>query len=170
MKKIIFRFSPLLFCLLLLSGCAPSAGSSSAAEDPVGKRDSLPFSEGQLYAAAYLGYQQITDLDYYVEQSLDEEALPTHYLSPGEYYLVIPRYSGMSLSLYQNDLETSAPILRFEDPDCRPFLLQCNASDIFADATIRLSYEGRDTEFSPFLSLKDGAVEIGPDGLDITKT
>jgi len=40
--------------------------------------------------------------------------------------------------------------------------------DIFPEAVIRLSYEGKTVEFSPFISLMDGSVEVGPDGLDIS--
>lgn len=151
----------LALCLSLFSGCGP--------EEAVGKRGSIPFQEGQLYAVAYLGYQQTGDLDYYLERYLDDSQLPTHYISNGDYYLVIPRYDGMELTLSRNDLETSQSILLYEDPDCRPFLLQCNASDIFADATISLTYEGETAEFSPFISLKDGSVEIGDHGLDLTR-
>ena len=43
------------------------------------------------------------------------------------------------------------------------------ASDIFADAVIRLTYQDESVEFSPFLSLKDGSVDIGARGLDLTK-
>lgn len=150
----------LLIMLGLLAGCSGQSQSSP--------QDAIPFTEGQLYAAAYLGYQQIDDLDYYVQQYLDSDELPVHYLSDGEYYLIIPRYSGMELSLYHNDFDTSEPILIYQDPDCRPFLLQCNASDIFADATVRLSWQEETAEFSPFLSLKDGSVEIGDRGLDLT--
>lgn len=172
MKKKVLHSSVFLLYILLLSGCTlgGKGGSSSSAETNPEKWGKIPFAGNQLYAVAYLGYQQVTDLDFYVEQYLDGDQIPTHYLSSGEYYLVIPRYTGMTLQLYQNDIETSEPILRFEDPDGQPFLLQCNASDIFADAVIRLSYAGKETEFSPFISLKDGSIEIGPDGLDLTKT
>lgn len=152
--------STLLVLAALLVGCSAQPQSS--------RQEAIPFTEGQLYAAAYLGYQQIEDLDYYVQQYLDSDQLPVHYLSSGDYYLIIPRYSGMELSLYRNDFDTSEPILIYQDPDCQPFLLQCNASDIFADATIRLTWEDETVEFSPFLSLKDGSVEIGDRGLDLT--
>ena len=152
----------LALCLSLFSGCGP--------EEAVGKRGSIPFQEGQLYAVAYLGYQQIDDLNYYVEQYLDSDQIPVHYLSDGDYYLVIPRYSGMKLALYHNDIETLEPTLLYEDLDCQPFILQCNASDIFADATISLTYGEESAEFSPFISLKDGSVEIGDQGLDLTRS
>lgn len=153
---------PVLVCLGLLAGCAGQPQAS--------KRDSIPFTQGQLYAAAYLGYQQIDDLDYYVEQYLDSDQIPIHYLSGGDYYLVIPRYSGMKLTLYHNDIETLEPTMVYEDPDCCAFILQCNASDIFADVTISLTYGDERAEFSPFISLKDGSVQIGDQGLNLTRS
>lgn len=161
MKRVFAIFAALLTCSLLLVGCnAQSEGS---------KRDSIPFSEGQLYAVAHLGYQEIEHLDYYAERYLDSDALPIHYLSDGDYYLVIPRYDGMSLSLSQSNIETLEAALIFEDPACQPFIIQCNASDIFADAVIHLTYGEEETEFSPFISLKDGSIEIGPEGLLLTE-
>ena len=136
---------------------------------PASKRDAIPFEAGQLYAVAYLGYQTADGLGYYAQRYLDSDKLPVHYVSDGDYYLVIPRYDGMSLSLYVNDFETSLGILRFRGPDCGPFVIQCNVSDIFADVTVRLEYNGEATEFSPFISLKDGSLMIGERGLDLTE-
>ena len=167
MKKLSFCRAAVLSCALLFSGCASSAGTPG--ENRANKLNNIPFEDGQYYAAAYLGYQQITGLEVYAEQYLEHDRIPIHYLSSGDYYLVIPRYAGMSLSLFRNDIETGETILIYEDPDCRPFILQCNASDIFADATVRLSYGGETAEFSPFISLKDGEIEIGAKGLDITE-
>ncbi len=161
MKRILAILSVLLPCTLLLAGCT--------APPEANKRDTIPFSEGQLYAVAHLGYQQIENLDYYAEHYLDSDALPIHYLSDGDYYLVIPRYDGMSLSLSQGNIETLGSVLIFEDPNCQPFIIQCNASDIFADAIIHLTYGEEEAEFSPFISLKDGSVDIGPNGLLLTE-
>lgn len=158
MKKHVFLTLMLSVCLGAAAGCTAQPQQSA-----------IPFTEDQYYAAAYLGYQQIDDLTFYLEEYLNGEQPPVHYLSNGDYYLVIPRYSGMKLSLYRNDIETLQPALIYEDPDCEPFILQCNASDIFADATIQLTYENETVEFSPFISLKDGSVDIGPQGLDLTQ-
>ena len=147
-----------------------SPGSSlSSTPAKTSKRDAIPFETGQLYAAAYLGCQTADGLDCYAQRYLDSDKLPVYYISNGDYYLGIPRYDGMSLSLYVNDIGTSLGTLRFRDPDCRPFVIQCNASDIFADVTVRLEYNGEAAEFSPFISLKDGAPMIGERGLDLTK-
>ena len=196
MRKFLVFFAVLSLCVLILFACgAPQEQSSPSQTDleqssqeqvgqePVNpepdgqeqdiqvrsKRDSIPFSEGQLYAVAYLGYQQAEDLDYYVENYLDNGDLPTHYLSSGDYYLIIPRYDGMALSLFRGEIDLTEPILLYEDPNCQPFLLQCNVSDIFADAVIRLTYGDETVEFSPFISLKDGSVDVGPSGLLLTK-
>ena len=150
----------------------PAPDHTDAAPDstPASKRDAIPFEGEQLYAVAYLGYQTADGLGYYAQRYLDSDKLPVHYVSDGDYYLVIPRYDGMSLSLYVNGFETSLGILRFQDPDCGPFVIQCNVSDIFADVTVRLEYNGETAEFSPFISLKDGSLMIGERGLDLTES
>lgn len=162
-------WTTLVLSILLCTGCVGLTGSGDLGADTNGKLDNIPFSEHHSYAVAHLGYLEPTDLDFYAEKYLDSDKLPTYYISSGDYYLVIPRYSGMALSLYQNDVETSASALLLQDPDCRPFILQCNASDIFADATVCLTYNGKSVEFSPFISLKDGSIDVGANGLDITK-
>ena len=154
----------LIIAAVMLSGLLAAAGCSTE------KRDAIPFEAGQLYAAAYLGFRTMDGLDYYAQRYLDSDKLPIHYVSDGDYYLVIPRYDGMSLSLYVNDLDTSLGTLRFFDPDCGPFVIQCNVSDIFADVTVRLEYNGETAEFSPYISLKDGAPVLGERGLDLTET
>ena len=148
---------------------APDHTDPTPDNTPASKRDTIPCEADRLYAVAYLGYQTPDGLDYYAERYLDSDKLPVHYVSDGDYYLVIPRYDGMSLSLYVNDFETSLSTLRFRDPDCGPFVIQCNVSDIFADVTMRLEYNGETAEFSPFISLKDGALMIGERGLDLTE-
>ena len=128
----------------------------------------IPFSGDQLYAVAYLGYLEPTDLSYFTEQYLDG-APPAFYFSTGEYYLVIPRYDGMALSLWRNSMETMDSVLVYEDPAARPFVVQCNVSDIFPDVTVRLTREGETVEFSPYVSLKDGSIVVGERGLLLEK-
>ena len=118
---------------------------------------------------AHLGYLEAEHLDFYAQRYLDSDALPVHYFSQGDFYLIIPRYSGMDLALYRNDITTGRADLVYQEPDCGPFLIQCNVSDIFPDAAIQLTYEGETVEFSPFLSLKDGSVQVGDRGLNLTQ-
>ena len=138
--------------------------------EPPSRQDSIPFTEDQLYAAAYLGFEEMEDLSYYTQRYLDSGDLPIHYFSPGEYYLIIPRYPDMSLALYKNDIQTDQPTLVYEDPVCEPFLIQCNISDIFSDVTVELTYQGETVSFSPYISLKDGSVQVGERGLDLSRS
>lgn len=157
----------------------PSGGTTEASEPSVPseptvppaheKRDAIPFAEGQLYAAAYLGYQEAEDFDYYAEKYLDTADIPTYTVSDGDLYLVIPRYDGMTMSLYVNDVETSQSSLREEVADVGAFIVRCNVSDVFSDATIALTYNGDRAEFTPFISLENGEPQLGERGLDITK-
>lgn len=183
------KLTALLLGLLLLTACAAPkpAGESgqndtqnhtqndtqdavSAAVQGAGDAaETIPFAEGQLYAAAYLGYETPEDLDYYADKWLDGRALPVHDLSAGEYYLIIPRYADTTVELYQCDMETQTRRLVFTDPNGDAFVLHCNISDIFPDAVIRLTYGEESVEFSPSISLVDGSVQIGAQGLLLTR-
>ncbi len=171
MKKIAIC---LVLMLSLLAGCSGQEPdlpqNSGGSEEPEASRlENIDFQGDELYAAAYLGYQQIDDLEYYVQLYLDSDELPTHYVSGGDFYLLIPRHQGTALRLYINDVETDERTLVFEDPSCEPLIIQCNASDIFTDITAELTYDGETAVFSPFISLRDGTLELGERGLDITR-
>ncbi len=165
MKKTIFLLT--LICALTLSSCAQPSVPTETPE--ASKQENIQFTEGQLYAVAWVGYGEATDLPFYLEQYIDADELPTHYISGGDYYLVIPRYENMKLELYKNDMTTNTSSLVFEESDCGPFLVQCNVSDIFSDATVALTYNEEQVEFSPAISLMDGSFVIGEYGLNITK-
>ena len=150
-------------CVLCFAGCGADGGETAS------KRDSIPFEEDQLYAVAYLGYLEMEDLALWTEKYLDDAAVPIHYFSEGDYYLIIPRFEGMRVRLYRNDMETMGKSLVYESEHCVPFVVQCNISDIFPDVTVALTYQGETVEFSPYISLKDGSVEAGERGLLLAK-
>ena len=170
MKRLFPYLALLLTCVLLLSACTAISSDDDSPQIGTTNRDNIPFADNQSYAVVHLGYREMENLGFYVEQYLDSNQIPVHYFSDGDYYLVIPRYSGTALSLYRNDMTTGSSTLVYEDPDCRPFIIQCNISDIFTDATIRLTHGDETVEFSPFISLKDGTPVVGENGLDITVT
>lgn len=169
MKRMKIYLLVMIALLVLFSGCSQIQTEKDSSDSKISKIESIPFLKNQLYAVAYLGYDEVNDLSFYIKNYLDSENIPIHYLSKGEYYLVIPRYSNMSLSLYKNDIQTMESSLIFEEKECRPFIIQCNVSDIFSDVTICLTYNEETVEFSPFISLKDGTVEVGDRGINITK-
>lgn len=153
MKKSI----PLILLLaLLLFGCAQQTS---------GEVQGIPFEEGQLYALAYLGYQESEKLDDFCAKYLDDAQPPVHYLSDGDYYLIIPRSETACVRLYQNDLETDRSTLFYEQSDGRPFVVQCNVSDIFPDLTVEIVDGDETVRFSPFISLENGEVQRTERGL-----
>ena len=141
MKK---RIVSLLCCALLLVCLTAQA--------------EIPFANEQLYAVACVGYGDDVAL-----------SVPVHYVSDGETYLIIPRFVDMTLRLYVNDMETSSQTLIYEEENCRPFAVRCNISDIFPDVTISFTRGETTLEFSPYLSLKDGTLQPGKFGLDLTR-
>lgn len=158
MKHGIVRLLPTLLCCVLLSGCAKPSAPSAA-------ENSIPFGEGQVYALAYLGYQTPERLDEFQEKYLDGAAAPVHYVSGGDYYLVLPRGDVRAVRLYVNDIETDSSTLFYEQSDARPFVVQCNVSDIFPDLTVELVCADETVRFSPFVSLENGEVLPGERGL-----
>ena len=147
-----------------------TAGCGKQPTDAI-KKEVIPFEDGQLYAVAYLGWDDAVKdtLAFYKDLYLEDEDIPVFYTSGNEAYLIIPRYDNTSVKLYQKDFDSPDKLL-YESNDCRPFVIRCNASDIFPDSKISLSCDKGSEEFSPCLSLADGRVMIGEKGLDITIT
>lgn len=125
----------------------------------------IPFQEGDLYAVAYLGYQEMGDLTPYLDTYLDGRRPDSFFVSDGDIYLVIPRYPDMEMKLWKNRIDMEEPEILYETDSCRPFLIHCNISDIFADAVVEFSHEGKIIEYSPFLSLEDGSIQTGESGV-----
>lgn len=71
----------------------------------------LPYTDGQLYAAAYLGYQAQTDLDFFQQTYFGGRELPVHHISDGDFYLIIPRDPNATVRLYKNDMVTDSKTL-----------------------------------------------------------
>lgn len=151
-----------LLCALALALSAGGCAAEKTAPEPLPEP---PYAEGQLYAVAYLGAAPATDA---YAAYLGAASVPVLHLSGEEYYLVIPRYDDMAVSVSRADMER-APELLYEETICRPFVVCCNVSDIFPDALIRLTRGQETVEFSPSVSLRDGSVLAGDRGLNITK-
>ncbi|MDD3244443.1 MAG: hypothetical protein PHD32_12115 [Eubacteriales bacterium] len=169
MKKTAVLFTLALSLLMLLSGCGRASPTDSAPVSEPAQADGIAFSGDQLYAVALVGFDDLTELPFYLDNYVHSDSVPIHYFSAGEYYLIIPRYSDMDLKLYQNDMTADSSTLVFAEQDCAPFLIQCNISDIFSDATISITYDQETVAFSPYVSLKDGSIQIGAQGLNLTK-
>lgn len=173
--------STLLLCVLLLAGCGTAAQTPDATPTPAPEAaatptptsdplSTLPYTDGQLYAAAYLGYQAPTDLDFFQQTYFGGRELPVHHISDGDFYLIIPRDPNATVRLYKNDMVTDSKTLFYEQTNGDAFVIGCNVSDIFPDVTVEITAsDGEKVSFSPFISLEDGSVEVGERGLNITR-
>lgn len=170
--------STLLFCALLLAGCGTAAQTPDATPTPAQETaatptpdplSTLPYTDGQLYAAAYLGYQAPTDLDFFQQTYFGGRELPVHHISDGDFYLIIPRDPNATVRLYKNDMVTDSKTLFYEQTNADAFVIGCNVSDIFPDVTVSITSGGETVDFSPYISLKDGSVQVGARGLNITR-
>ena len=184
--------STLLFCALLLAGCGTAAQTPDATPTPAQEAaatptpdplSTLPYTDGQLYAAAYLGYQAPTDLDFFQQTYFGGRELPVHHISDGDFYLIIPRDPNATVRLYKNDMVTDSKTLFYEQTNGDAFVIGCNVSDIFPDVTVEITASdgekvsfsveitsgGETVDFSPYISLKDGSVQVGARGLNITR-
>lgn len=168
--------STLLFCALLLAGCGTAAQTPDATPTPAQEAaatptptpdplSTLPYTDGQLYAAAYLGYQAPTDLDFFQQTYFGGRELPVHHISDGDFYLIIPRDPNATVRLYKNDMVTDSKTLFYEQTNGDAFVIGCNVSDIFPDVTVSITSGGETVDFSPYISLKDGSVQVGARGL-----
>ena len=169
-----------LFCALLLAGCGTAAQTPDATPTPAQEAaatptptpdplSTLPYTDGQLYAAAYLGYQAPTDLDFFQQTYFGGRELPVHHISDGDFYLIIPRDPNATVRLYKNDMVTDSKTLFYEQTNGDAFVIGCNVSDIFPDVTVSITSGGETVDFSPYISLKDGSVQVGECGLNITR-
>ncbi len=169
MKKISILTALFIIVAVFVSGCSFSPKANDDSDAPPYISDSISFGERDFYAVAYLGYNDMSNLEFYAQNYLGYERLPIHYISEGEYYLIIPKYQDMALKIYENDIDTPTPTLIFETQESLPFIVRCNISDIFSNVTVSFTYESETFEFSPFISLEDGSVQVGDNGINITK-
>ena len=153
--------STLLFCALLLAGCGTAAQTPDATPTPAQEAaatptptpdplSTLPYTDGQ---QTYFGGRE----------------LPVHHISDGDFYLIIPRDPNATVRLYKNDMVTDSKTLFYEQTNGDAFVIGCNVSDIFPDVTVSITSGGETVDFSPYISLKDGSVEVGARGLNITR-
>lgn len=95
------------------------------------------------------------------------ENLETVQTKGDEWYIVIPRHSKATVKVNAVEIDENCNLhksMLLAERDGRPFLLRCNASDLYCNVAI--SIEGKDgkplVDYSPMISLKDGSV-VTPD-------
>lgn len=142
----------------------PSPAVTAEAEEEVVETEEevaerFPYSAEQIYAFAYVGYGQEA------ESLISGSDLPLYALDGEEYYLIVPRYEDMSLEIHENIMEDFSQQLVYQQENAGAFWVKGNQSDIFPNITVIFTTtEGRVTEFTPYISLKDGEVMANEEG------
>lgn len=145
-------------------------GKVDKSNEPEAICKNINFRDTDMFALAYLGYRDSSSITYYEEKYLNTDNIDTIDISSEEHYLIIPREPNMKVEVYKESMEADPELIKKFDV-AKPFIVCCNISDIFPDCKIVItSSDGnKSIEFSPYISLKDGSVQIGDNGIDITK-
>lgn len=98
----------------------PHTGGGGCADADARPAEHLPYEDGQLYAAAYLGYLEPKDLDFFRQTYFGGRELPVHHISDGDFYLIIPRDPNATVRLLRNDMLTQTSSIFYEQPDGSP--------------------------------------------------
>lgn len=88
------------------------------------------------------------------------ESLPVLDFGGTEYYLIVPRYVGDTVTVAQLALDEQSGEIVKAGGDSQyegAFILCCNPSDIFPNAAVTLRHGEETVTFSPYISLMDGS-------------
>lgn len=119
------------------------------------------YGDGCLAACEYIGYYE----DDEQMQSAAEKYAEDYLLSVSEFvdcggsemYAIIPKYYGEKLTVRSLDMEGKAGDI-IAASESEVLIIACNISDIMPNVLVSIEYEGQTVEFSPYISLKDGAL------------
>ena len=123
----------------------------------------LPFAkdDGKLLGIMYIGGLE-EDYDYtIVDEYFNTREFETIELEGKEKYLIIPRdcevevYSLSMDEVDEMDFVMNEKYIKTLD---NPFYITCNVSDIMANSLLRITKDGKQYSYSPYISLKDGSL------------
>ena len=138
-------------------------------------------SEGSVLGAAYLDYAGGTEPEedgtdwlrgspYLMDMPFLADS-PVVEGEGSEWYALIPAGAEDCIRIWRADLAEDGTIHPAEDVPSyeggpgEPVLLRCNVSDLWSNVLIETAGQ----TFQPFLSLKDGRLDMGPEVCDLTR-
>ena len=127
-------------------------------------KSNLPFdkNDGKLLGIVQIGGLE-EDYDYsVVDKYFKTKEFETINLDGTEKYLIIPRDCEVQVYLLAMG-EADDNILMNETyikTMTEPFYITCNVSDIIANSLLRVIKDGKQYDYSPYISLKDGSLVV----------
>ena len=132
------------------------------------------FDDTHLGAAAFIGYsQQEVDIDAVLnvlDLPVSKEDITFIDGGGDEWYLILPRYHGTTVTVYTVDLDGNGVAVEDEllVETMNPVLIRCNASDIMPSVSVSMRYGDQQFIFLPHINLENGSPAFPDELLDIT--
>ena len=96
-------------------------------------------------------YDKYLKIDYKVIDATGEEL-----------YVIYPLLNNSKINIYKAELDGESNLVKKDliVPTNKPFILNCNISDIIPNTILEIEYNNKKYEYSPSISLKDGSISV----------
>lgn len=96
-------------------------------------------------------YDKYLKIDYKVIDATGEEL-----------YVIYPLLNNSKINIYKAELDDESNLVKKDliVSTNKPFILNCNISDIIPNTILEIEYNNKKYEYSPSISLKDGSISV----------
>ncbi len=150
MKKRILIFASLIVVVMFIYAYVKNSRLTSYA------RDLEIYDTSKLIAIASItnyndAYDKYLKIDYKVIDATGEEL-----------YVIYPLLNNSKINIYKAELDDESNLVKKDliVSTNKPFILNCNISDIIPNTILEIEYNNKKYEYSPSISLKDGSISV----------
>lgn len=150
MKKRILIFASLIVVVMFIYAYVKNSRLTSYA------KDLEIYDTSKLIAIASItnyndAYDKYLKIDYKVIDATGEEL-----------YVIYPLLNNSKINIYKAELDDESNLVKKNliVSTNKPFILNCNISDIIPNTILEIEYNNKKYEYSPSISLKDGSISV----------
>lgn len=150
MKKRILIFASLIVVVMFIYAYVKNSRLTSYA------KDLEIYDTSKLIAIASItnyneAYDKYLKIDYKVIDATGEEL-----------YVIYPLLNNSKINIYKAELDGESNLVKKDliVSTNKPFILNCNISDIIPNTILEIEYNNKKYEYSPSISLKDGSISV----------
>lgn len=150
MKKRILIFASLIVVVMFIYAYVKNSRLTSYA------KDLEIYDTSKLIAIASItnyneAYDKYLKIDYKVIDATGEEL-----------YVIYPLLNNSKINIYKAELDDESNLVKKDliVSTNKPFILNCNISDIIPNTILEIEYNNKKYEYSPSISLKDGSISV----------
>ena len=159
MKKRILIFASLIVVVMFIYAYVKNSRLTSYA------KDLEIYDTSKLIAIASItnyndAYDKYLKIDYKVIDATGEEL-----------YVIYPLLNNSKINIYKAELDDESNLVKKDliVSTNKPFILNCNISDIIPNTILEIEYNNKKYEYSPSISLKEGSISVLDYGWEIKK-